>query len=147
MAGRGDIDLSMNLISQLGTEKHMSNHIYRSNQEPERDGLSWEETWRGPDKGLVKCWEVGREESKRDPKLAARARDGELPVLCWKGGLGGEEKIKMKGKYGTLNYLAAWQGLRGEDLDIELSEEREIVCTRTNARVIFTADVSKWTKP
>jgi hypothetical protein len=123
----------------------MSKHIYRSNQEPKREGLTWEELWRGPDKGLIKCWEVGREKSKREPGLAERARNGELPILCWKGGL--EKKTKMKEKYGTLNYLAQWQGLRGEDLDINLSEEREIICTKTKIRVIFTADASKFAEP
>jgi hypothetical protein len=164
----------------------MSNHIYRSSQEPERGGLSWEETWRGPDKGLIKCWEVGRELSKREPELATRARDGELPILLinrskpksavrvgdgelptlptskrksksatrdeddelpirlWKGGVG--KITKKKQMYGTLNYLAAWQGLRGNDLNINLSEEREIVCKRTKVRVIFTADISKFAK-
>jgi hypothetical protein len=142
----------------------MSNHIHRSIQEPEREGLTWEEVWRGHDKGLVKCWEVGRSLRKTEPELAARARDGELPILLmkrnksesaigdeddespirlWKGGVG---EIPKKQKYGTLNYLAAWQGLRGDDLDIDLSEERGIVCTRTGVRVIFTADVSKWSE-
>jgi hypothetical protein len=123
----------------------MSKHIYRSSQEPEREGLTWEELWRGPDKGLVKCWEVGREQSQRDPGLAKCARNGELPVLYWKGGVA--KKTKMKEKYGTLNYLAQLQGLRGEDLDIDLAEERELICTRTGIRVIFTADVSKWAEP
>jgi len=73
--------------------------------------------------------------------LAKRARNGELPILGWKGGL--EKEIKTKEKYGTLNYLAQWQGLRSEDLNINLSEERETICSKTKIKVIFTADASK----
>jgi hypothetical protein len=102
----------------------MSNHIYRSYQAPKREGLSWEEQWEGPDRGLIWCWELGRERRKKEPELAARARNGELPLLGWKGGV--EQKGKQKKKYGSLYYLAEWQGLRGEDLDIDLSKGREI---------------------
>ena len=123
----------------------MNQCIYRSYREPKREGLSWDEHWKGRDKGLITCWEVGRELSKKKPKLAERAKKGELPVLGWKGGV--EKKIKMKEKYGTLNYLAQWQGLRGEDLDINLSEEREIICAKTGMVVIFTADPSKYVEP
>ena len=92
----------------------MTNHVSRSNNEPKREGLSWDERWKASDKGLIVCWERGREKSIEDPDLAERARKGELPVLGWKGGV--EKKIEKKKKYGTLNYLAQWQGLRGEDL-------------------------------
>ena len=123
----------------------MNNHIYRSCQQTEREGLSWDEMWRGPDKGLIKCWEVGRKTSKEDPILAERAKNGELPVLGWKGGV--DKKIKKKEKYGTLNYLAMWQGLRGDDLNIYLNEEKELICTRTGMRVIYTDDESKYAEP
>jgi hypothetical protein len=126
-------------------ETRMSNHIFHSYQEPKREGFSWNEQWKGPDNGLITCWEVGREKSKRNPELAARARNGELPTLEWKGGV--EKKIQKKEKYGTLQYLAQWQGLRGEDLDIDLSEEREIICTRTEMKVIYTADATKYAEP
>lgn len=120
----------------------MNEHIYRSCQEPIRKEPSWEERWRGPDKGLIMCWEVGRAISEENPDLVARAKNGELPVLGWKGGLA--KKIKIKEKYGTVNYLAQWQGIRGEDLDINLSEEKEIICTATKIKVIFTSDASKF---
>ena len=94
-----------------------SERIYRPFKVPIRKGLSWEEYWRGDDAGLIKCWEVGRKLSDREPELAERAKKGELPVLGWKGGVA--KKIKKKEKYGTLLYLAQWQGLRGEDLDVE----------------------------
>jgi hypothetical protein len=120
----------------------MSKHISRSYQEPKREGLTWDEQWKGPDNGLITCWELGRERSKREPELAERARNGELPMLGWKGGV--EKKSKKKEKYGCLYYLAEWQGLRGEDLDIDLSKEREIICSKTGMKVIYTADIGKF---
>jgi hypothetical protein len=47
----------------------------------------------------------------------------------------------MEKKPGTFNYLATWQGLRGEDLDLPLDGERSIRCTRTGQIVVFTARV------
>lgn len=123
----------------------MSKHIYRSCQEPIRKGSPFEERWRGPDKGLITCWEVGRAKAKEDPELAERAKRGELPPLGWKGGV--EKKTKKKEKYGSLNYLAQWQGLRGEDLDIDLSEDREITCSKTGMKVTFTDDLTKYIEP
>lgn len=120
----------------------MINHIFRSYQEHKREGLSWTELWRGNDKGLIACWEVGRDLSVKDPELAERAKNGELPVLGWKGGV--DKKILKKQKYGTFNYLALWQGLRGDDLNIDLSEEREIICARTGMKVVYTDDAAKY---
>lgn len=96
----------------------MSQRIYRSFQESKRQGLSWDEQWKGDDKGLITCWEVGRKIRSKEPALAKRTEDGELPPgLGWKGGV--KKKTKKGEKYGTLYYLAQWQGLRGEDLDIK----------------------------
>ncbi|MCX7426973.1 MAG: hypothetical protein NTW96_15270 [Planctomycetia bacterium] len=120
----------------------MSQRVYRSYREPRRAGLSWDECWTGPDKGLITCWEVGRELKEKEPELAERAKNGELPVLGWKGGV--EKRIKAKHKYGSLCYLAQWLGLRGDDLDIDLSEERELICSRTGMKVIYTGDVTKY---
>ena len=124
--------------------KVLNQRVYRSCRDKKRDGLSWDELWEGPDKGLITCWEVGRELSKKEPELAGRAKKGELPVLVWKGGV--EKKTKKKEKYGTLFYLAQWQGLRGDDLDIDLSEESELVCSKTGMKVIYTGDVKKCAK-
>lgn len=44
--------------------------------------------------------------------------------MGWKGSV--ENKTIKGEKYGTLYYLAQWQGLRGENLDIEPSEEPHI---------------------
>ena len=56
-------------------------------------------------------------------------------------------KIQKKEKYGSLNYLAQWQGLRGEDLDIDLTAERETICAKTGMKVIFTCDAAKYAEP
>jgi len=120
----------------------MSQRIFRSSKEPIREGLEWDEIWKGPDKGLIKQWEIGRELREKTPELADRAKKGELPVSDWKGGV--EKKLKIKKKYGTLFYLAEWQGLRGEDLDIDMSEEVELICSRTGMKVIYTGDVKKY---
>jgi len=123
----------------------MPNHIHIPILESIREGLSWEERWRGTDKGLIACWEVGRERSKKESELADRAKNGELPILGWKGGV--DRAIQKKSKYGTLRYLALWQGLRGEDLSIDLSEEITITCTRTGMSVTYTDDASKYAEP
>ncbi len=120
----------------------MSQRIYRSCKEPLREELSWEERWKGDDRGLITCWEVGREKREREPEIVQRAENGELPVLNWKGGV--KKKIQEGVKYGTLYYLAQWQGLRGQDLDIDLSKETELICSKTGMKVIYTGDVKKY---
>ena len=123
----------------------MSQRVYRSYREPIRKGLTWDERWKGDDRGLISCWELGRELREKEPALAKSAENGELPAshfLVWKGGV--EKKIMKSEKYGTLNYLAQWQGLRGEDLNIDLSEELELICSKTGMKVIYTGDVKKY---
>ena len=120
----------------------MSQRIYRYYGQPKREGLSTQELWDGDDRGLILCWELGREMRQREPELARRAENGELPVSAWKGGV--KKKTKIGEKYGTLNYLAQWQGLRGEDLNIDLSEETELICSKTGMKVIYTGDVKKY---
>lgn len=119
----------------------MDTVIRRSASEPLRSGLAWEEIWRGKDCGLIQCWENGRTSAARNPELVAAARRGELPTLDWKGGITGQPK--MKRKHGSLAYLATWQGLRGEDLHIDISAEVSVVCARTGIKVVFTPDLSK----
>jgi hypothetical protein len=116
----------------------MATRLTRSIELPIREGLTWDERWRGPDKGLFWCWERGRQDRCEQPGLAARADRGELVAMAWKGGA--EEKLKIEKKPGTLKYLATWQGLRGEDLDIALEGERVIVCTRSGQAVVFSAE-------
>lgn len=123
----------------------MSTRVFRSIEEPIREGLTWDELWNGPDKGLIASWEVGRRRAKQELELARKAKMGELPVSAWKGGV--EKNLKKTEKYGTLNYLAEWQGLREEDLDIDLSEEVALVCGRTGMTVIYTANNEKYAEP
>lgn len=122
----------------------MNQRIFRSCSEPirERERLSWDQIWKGPDKGLIVCWEIGRELGIKEPELAAQARNGELPPCGWKGGI--EKEMKTKEKYGSLFYLAQWQGLRGEDLNIDLFEETELICSRTGMKVIYTNNPKKY---
>ena len=120
----------------------MNQHIHRCHSDPLRDQLSWDERWKSADSGLITCWEVGRKLSKKEPEIAERAKNGELPILGWKGGV--EKKIKKKEKFGTLFYLAQWQGLRGDDLDIDLSNKYDLVCSKTGMKVIYTNDMKKY---
>ena len=116
----------------------MTNNLYRSTEEPNRKGLTWEELWKGFDNGLIACWERGRVKASDNPELAESCKKGELPILAWKGGV--DKKIKGK-KYGSLFYLAAWQGLRGEDLNINQHQDITIICAKTNVEVIFTPNL------
>jgi hypothetical protein len=106
-----------------------------------RPGLTWQDTWNGADRGLIKCWENGRALAVARPEIAQAASRGELPSLDWKGGISGNPK--MKKKFGSLNYLATWQGLRGEDLCVDTETEIAITCTRTRVVVTFTPDLKK----
>jgi hypothetical protein len=115
--------------------------VTRSIHTPIRPALSWHETWEGPDRGLIKCWEVGRQHAIDNPELAAKCRAGELPVIGWKGGVA--RTLQKLTRYGALNYLAEWQGLRGDDLDIDRDQELTLVCARTGMIVTFTADLTK----
>src|SRR5689334_13949868 len=99
----------------------MDARLCRSIIEPIREGMSCREKWNGPDRGLIWCWERGRQERVQKPDLAARADAGELVPLDWKGGV--RKKLQVEKQPGTLNYLATWQGLRGEDLDLTLDGE------------------------
>jgi hypothetical protein len=73
--------------------------------------------------------------------LVASVRAGHLVVLPWKGGL--ERALKGKQKFGTMRYLAMWQGLRGDDLDVDLAQDIQVTCSATGVIVTFTDDVTK----
>src|SRR5690349_15618633 len=77
--------------------------------------------WNSEDTGLIKCWEVGREKAKKQPELSNSCCKGELPVLGWKGGV--DRTLKKANKFGSLKYLAQWQGLRNEDLNLDTETE------------------------
>lgn len=95
----------------------------------------------GPDKGLINAWITGLAKRVDAPELAAKATAGELPVLPFRGGV--EAAIKTKTKVGHLLYVAMWQGLRGEDLQIDTDAELSMTCTRTGVPVLYTMDFEK----
>ncbi len=115
----------------------MEKHIKRSIAIEIRDLTTWDEAWLGTDRGLITCWEVGRLKAKEDPSLAKRAKSGELLPLPWEGGF--HAALKKEKNYGTYNYLAMWQGLREEDLDIEIGKTYTITCTKHGKPVLFDA--------
>ena len=122
----------------------MSTRLQRRMSLPIREGLDWDQRWRGADRGLIFCWERGRQKRVEDTELADRATKGELVTLAWKGGV--DRKVKNEQKVGTLRYLATWQGLRGEDLDIQVDEEITITCAVTGQPVVFQASVATATQ-
>jgi len=121
--------------------------IHRSIVKPIRTGLTIEERWLGSDRGVIAAWERGREmyDELRCDGLVERVRAGQLAVLPWKGGV--ERALKGKQKFGTMRYLAMWQGLRGEDLDVDLECDRRLTCTATQVEVTFTNDPAKFAGP
>ena len=112
--------------------------LNRSINIPIRDFIDMDHRWRDFDNGLIWCWERGRIMSHDDPELSKRAKNGELVPLNWKGGV--LPGLKGKKKNGTLQYLAQWQGLAGEDLDIDTNASIELVCSLTGVKVIFSKD-------
>ncbi len=116
--------------------------VQRSISASLREGLSTEQAWHGADGGLIACWERGRRLATEDSGLSKLALEGQLVPLPWKGGV--EKKLKQKIKVGTLRYLAMWQGLRGEDLDIETEAEPAVRCTVHGQTVLFTNDHDKY---
>ncbi len=122
----------------------MDQHIYRSHREPIRPRikLSWEELWEADDKGLIVSWEIGRELGEKKSELKVRALDGELPYLL--GMKGSTENTINQKKYGPILYLAQWQGLRGDDLDIYPHKETTLTCSKTKTKVTYTNDYKKF---
>ncbi len=106
-----------------------------------RRGLTFEHRWEGEDLGLITSWERGRDMACGNHQLAAAAIAGELVMLPFKGGV--DKTLKAGRKYGSLHYLAMWQGLRGENLDIDTATEPFKVCKKYGVMVVFTLDASK----
>lgn len=115
--------------------------INKSISEPIPPIRNFNENWGDLSAGLVTAWNTGRDKIERDPELAEAARNGQLIPLVWKGGV--EKKILKTTKYGSMYYLAMWQGLRGEDLNIDLDFETTLTCSATGMTVIFTPDIEK----
>jgi hypothetical protein len=51
----------------------MTLRIHRSIDSPLRTGLNRDELWEADDKGLIKCWEIGRQRAARFPDLARQS--------------------------------------------------------------------------
>lgn len=113
--------------------------------EPIRQNLTWNEKWEGTDRGLIACWERGRAKSLEDATLAQQARKGQLIILPWKGGF--KKAIKKNQKYGSFYYLAMWQGLRGDDLNIDTGNESTLTCSVTGMIAVFTNDMARLLEP
>ncbi len=112
--------------------------IYRDATDKTPFGYSWLERWGGPDGGLVCSWLRGIQKAQELPSLSEAARRGELPPLAWKGG--SDKPLKAGRRFGSMHYLATWQGLRGEDLDIDTGVPISLVCTRFQTQVTFADD-------
>ena len=135
--------LSRSHIRDLGkTPNHkLMGHLFEEITTPLRQGLTMAEKWKSTDNGLIFCWEMGRRNAIKNPELAKYAKRGELIPLGWKGGV---DKAILKGnKVGSLKYYAEWLGLRGENLDIDTSQDITLTCSATGMIVTFTADINK----
>lgn len=119
--------------------------IHRLISEPIRQNLTWDERWESADRGLIACWERGRAKSLEDATLAQQARNGQLVILPWKGGF--KKAIKKNQKYGSFNYLAMWQGLRGDNLDIDTENEPTLTCSVTGMTTVFTNNAARLLEP
>lgn len=76
---------------------------------------------------------------------------GELPILPFKGGIeppppDKPTPAKKRKKDGSFWYLAAIQGLRGEDLNIDTDATTSLHCSLTGVEVTFTLDTTKLLK-
>jgi hypothetical protein len=127
-------------LDQLVAKRWPFERLQRSIVDPLREDPTWEDMWRGPDCGLIACWERGRKMRAADPDLAERVDGGELVRLNYRGGV--RKELKAEIVMGTLSYLAQWQGIRSEDLDIAPYEERVMVCSRFNQAVAYSGAAS-----
>jgi hypothetical protein len=118
--------------------------VHATRVDPDHDCSTWQQRWEGPDGGLISAWIRGREKSREDPELRAAVERGELPILPWKGGV--EQATKVGHKYGALLYVAMWQGLRGDALQIDTDIEVKLTCSRTGMTVTYTSDASKYSQ-
>jgi len=64
------------------------------------------------------------------------ADEGELIRLPWKNGIKVKDRPQSQ-LFAPLQYLAMWQGLRGDDLSVDLDGEPVFVCSKTRRRVTF----------
>lgn len=115
--------------------------VTASAKEPPLSQTTYQSRIQGPDKGLLNAWLAGLEQRRINPELANKAQAGELPPFAFKGGV--EKKIKAQNKIGSLWYVAAWHGMRGEDLHLDTEKEIQLVCSKTRVPVTYTLDQAK----
>jgi hypothetical protein len=125
----------------------MRTRVRRSIRTPIRTARRpFKERWFGPDQGTIAAWEAGRDLAREEPDLAKRAVGGELVKLPWKGGTWRvEDPGAPPPKHphtGSIWYLAMWQGLRGDDLDVRLDQPQPVPCSRTGLIVMFIPGTS-----
>ncbi len=104
----------------------------------------------GMDNALKICHGTGKVIRKSDPELTSRVERGELPVLDWPGGCDAETSPPRQ--FGSLFYLAQWQGLRGEswhgitgeNKNISTTKPIDIKCAATGVVTTFTKDATKF---
>lgn len=113
--------------------------VSRQIDRPPPQHEDWDARWGTLERTIVTCWLVGIDFARQAPDVAIAASRGELPVLPWKGGV--DIAPKTLAKVGALQYLAMWQGLRREDLAINLDQEVEQACSRTGVVVTFTGNL------
>ena len=109
---------------------------------PIRTGLSFEQLFRQEDKGLIKAWEIGRVRATKNPDEGTRAKQGQLLPLIYQGGFA--KKLKETNKMGTMHYLAMWQGLRGENLDLDTELRVTLTCTKFQIVVTYSFDPKEY---
>lgn len=122
----------------------MKETIYKSKlAEVSENSKTWAEKWSGKDCGLITCWEIGRKMANSDEVLVNNVKNNELPILPWKGGFV-KTLSNQTNKFAPYYYLAMWQGIRGDDLNIDTSIELSMTCSKTNMTSVFTIDHSKY---
>lgn len=105
---------------------------------PPPEASVYVDRWGTVEATVLTCWHNGLQKRKEQgwAETAAQASAGELPLLPWRGGVDPEAKSAAT-KVGTLQYLAMWQGLRGEDLAIDTGGQLTVTCTRTGVKMTF----------
>ena len=101
-------------------------------------------------KTLEICHKIGRELRESNSELANRAEKGELPALNWPGGV--DTLSPPSRQFGSLYYLAQWQGLRGEpwcgltgsDKNMSTTSHLGIRCVASGMVTVFTKDARKY---
>lgn len=61
--------------------------------------------------------------------------------LVWKGGV--EKKFLKTTKYESMYYLAIWERLRGENLNINLDSEQSVASAATAIMIIVMPNIEK----